>query len=65
MKSTVCLIVALAFVVGMTLALQSCAGLSLSLTSPWGDVTSVNGVTKVMPLPIILTAAQPVVLPTK
>jgi hypothetical protein len=34
--------------------LTSCAGLNLSLSSPWGDIESLDGHTVVIPRPVIV-----------
>jgi hypothetical protein len=34
-------------------SLTSCAGLSVTATTPWGDVSSSNGQTTVAPKPIV------------
>ena len=42
----------------ITAALASCAGISLSLTSPWGDVESVDGATTVTPKPVVIPSRK-------
>jgi hypothetical protein len=42
----------------LTAALASCAGLNLSLTSPWGDVESIDGATTVTPKPVVIPSRK-------
>jgi hypothetical protein len=42
----------------LTACLASCAGLNLSLTSPWGDVESIDGATTVTPKPVIIPSRK-------
>ena len=54
------LIVIIAAIAAIALAhgLTSCAGLNLSLTSPWGDVESVDGATTVTPKPVVIPSRK-------
>jgi hypothetical protein len=42
----------------ITACLASCAGLNLSLTSPWGDVESIDGATTVTPKPVVIPSRK-------
>lgn len=41
-------------VLAVAVALSSCAGLTITGTSPWGDISTVDGVTTIAPRPIII-----------
>ena len=42
----------------ITAGLASCAGLNLSLTSPWGDVECIDGATTVTPKPVVIPSRK-------
>ena len=41
--------------IAITQALTSCAGLTLTATTPWGDVSTTNGATTVALRPIVIS----------
>jgi hypothetical protein len=42
----------------ITACLASCAGFSISAVTPWGDIESVDGMTIVIPKPIIVPSGK-------
>ena len=42
----------------ITACLASCAGFNLSLTSPWGDVESIDGATVIIPKPVVIPSRK-------